>query len=685
MIAKRFGKIKVPSIPDSISGDFRIFHCLIRLTTYETPMKLLPLLAACFITTISLHAQSITASSPDSALQFRLTIEDTDKEQGCIFYSLSYRNHDVVLRSRLGVVTVDLPYWINGFAPGGQTRRSINETWAAVCGERRLVQNQCNEVTCNLVKDKDTNTTLQLVVRVFNEGAAFCYRFPENLSTSVLHIKDEMTEFTFAEGTLAYVTPYAQEQYLLRPIKDWAYGPDYPDPLYAPRTPEYQSERPLTLVLPNGLFAVLGEARLVDYPRMKFGLSREKSNTIVSRLFGPVTESSPFTSPWRVIMVATKPGDLLEHNDIFLNLNAPSAITDPGWIRPGKVMREVTLSTTGARECIDFCAKHNIQYVEFDAGWYGYEYSKSSDASVVDVDPRRNPRKDLDLPGVISYAKSKGIGVFLYVNHRALEQQLDEVFPLYQQWGIAGLKFGFVHVGSHKWSSWVHEAVRKAATYHLLVDIHDEYRPTGYSRTYPNLLTQEGVHGNECMPDANHNTILPFTRCLAGATDYTICYYQQAGIKPNARCIKTTSAHQLALAVVFYSPLQFVFWYDRPSDCHDEPEVGFFDHVPTTWDTTKVVLGDIGQQVAIARKKGDAWFVGAITNNDGRKMEIPLAFLESGRTYTATIYTDGGDAVATRTHVKIERRKVESTTVLRTELRPSGGLAMEIQPAEKAR
>jgi len=380
--------------------------------------------------------------------------------------------------------------------------------------------------------------------------------------------------------------------------------------------------------------------------------------------------------------VAENPRQLLEGNDIFLNLNSPCEIPDPGWIKPGKIMREVTLSTAGAKECVDFCAKHNIAYIEFDAGWYGYEYSKSADASRVDVDPRRNPRKDLDLPAVIRYAKQRGVGVFLYVNHRALENQIDEIFPLYEKWGIAGVKFGFVHVGSDRWTSWVHEAVRKAARHHLMVDIHDEYRPTGFSRTYPNLLTQEGVQGNECMPDADHNTILPFTRFLAGAADYTICYFHQKGIK-NVNGIKTTSAHQLALSVIFYSPLQFVFWYDKPSDYQGEPEVEFFEHLPTVWDTTCVVVGETGTAVAIARKSGESWFIGAITNNSGREMAIPLSFLEKGKEYTASVYTDGGESVTTRTHVSIQRMPVTSASIITRELLPSGGVALEIVPIRR--
>ena len=626
-----------------------------------------------------LHARSITVSSPDNTLRFVLGIDSAEGRQGAIFYDVTYKGKNIVLKSRLGVVTMDLPGWQDQFTLTGDTRRSVDQSWHPLYGERSTVRDTYNECTVHLIHNGDSTRRLDIIIRVYDQGAAFCYSFPEGLSTSVLNIKDEQTEFTFEEGTIAYVTPFAQEQYHARPLRDWTYGDSLPLPRYASPTPEYQSERPLTLVLPNGLFVSLGEAYLVNYARMKYALSAQKRNTITTRLFGPVTESSPFQTPWRVISVAERAGALLEENDIFLNLNPPCAIRDAGWIRPGKIMREVTLSTAGARECVDFCAKHHIEYIEFDAGWYGYEYSKASDASRVDVDPRRNPRKDLDLPAIIKYARERGIGVWLYVNHRALEQQLDEIFPLYRQWGIAGVKFGFAQVGSHRWTTWVHDAVRKAAQHHLMVDIHDEYRPTGFSRTFPNLLTQEGVMGNECMPDADHNTILPFTRFLAGAADYTICYYHQKGIK-NVNGIKTTSAHQLALSVIYYSPLQFVFWYDKPSDYQGEPEVEFFEHLPTVWDTTSVVLGEIGKIAAIARRSGTKWFVGVITNNSGRTVELPLSFLDRGKKYAATVYTDGGEKVQTRTHVAIERMTVTSASSITRILKPSGGMALEIVP-----
>jgi alpha-glucosidase len=271
------------------------------------------------------------------------------------------------------------------------------------------------------------------------------------------------------------------------------------------------------------------------------------------------------------------------------------------------------------------------------------------------------------------YAADKNIGVIVYVNQRALVQQLDELFPLYQKWGLKGIKFGFVQIGSNRWTNWMHEAVKKAAEHKLMVNIHDEYRPTGFSRTYPNLMTQEGIRGNEEFPDATHNTTLPFTRYIAGAGDYTICYYDKR--------LKTTHAHQLALSVVYYSPLQYMFWYDKPSNYQGETEIAFFEKVPTVWDDTKVLQGEIGQYVSMARRSGDDWFVGTITNNNGRTLNIPLNFLPKGKKYTASIYSDD-PTVKTQTQVKIEQVKVDGSKKLTVKLAPSGGQAIWLTPVK---
>ena len=349
------------------------------------------------------------------------------------------------------------------------------------------------------------------------------------------------------------------------------------------------------------------------------------------------------------------------------------------------MIREITLSTAGAKKLVDFAVKRRLQYIHFDAGWYGHEEDTLADATRVNVDPLRNPVNDLNLQEVIRYAKQKGVGVFVYVNKKALQKQLDELLPLYEKWGVAGIKFGFVNVGSFHWTKWLHDAVKKCAQHHLMVDIHDEYRPTGFSRTYPNLLTQEGIGGNEEMPDATHNTVLPFTRFLCGAADYTICYYHRPELKKqlaatqNSRVLKTTSGHQMALSVVYYSPLQFMYWYDKPEDSQDEPELEFFDRVPTVWDDTRVIDGEIGEYVTIARKSKNEWFVGSITNNEGRAVKINCSFLPPGKKYRATIYYDD-PASPVRTKMSMKELTVDASTVLDAQLRPSGGQAIWLRP-----
>jgi Glycoside hydrolase 97. len=602
-------------------------------------------------------------SSPDENLNFKFSLAD----DGAIGFSVEYKKNQVVLPSQLGINGRE-----NRFKLLSADYRKQDTTWNPLYGERSTIRDHFEEMTICLLQENDARREIQIQVRAYNEGIAFRYFFPEHASGGAdLSIKRELINFTFPEGTKAWFTSRAQGHYNLLPLSGWS----------------DEAERPLTLQLPNGLIACLTEAGMVDYSRTKFTLNTSKANTISCSLYDGVDAFTPFATPWRVVMVVDQAGKLLENNDIVLNLNPPCAIENTSWIKPGKVMREVTLSTKGAKDLVDFAVKRNLQYIHFDAGWYGYEYTVKSDASKVNVDPRRNPKNDLDLPEVIRYANERGIGVFLYVNQRALYQQLDTILPLYEKWGVKGVKFGFVEVGSHRWTTWLHDAVKKCAKYHLMVDIHDEYRPTGFSRTYPNLLTQEGVCGNEEMPDATHNTILPFTRFVAGAADYTICYYHRPELKPslaqsqNTHVLKTTSAHQIALSLVYYSPLQFMYWYDKPSDSQDEPELEFFDRLHTVWDDTRVVNGEIAKYATVARRSGKEWFVGSITNNEARAIKIPLNFLDSNKKYEAKIYVDDPKSKV-RTKVSVKKITVNSSTVVAEKLYASGGLAIWIKPIE---
>lgn len=617
--------------------------------------KRLLLLNCCFaLSVFCATAQKIVQlEAPDGKTRFRLFAD----EEGKVGYDIFYRQQEVIERSSLG-----LTGWSDHLHLTAVHQDNRNTSWKPVYGERNLVHDQYHAGTFTF--EGNGKQQLQIEVRVYNEGVAFRYYFP-GAAGSKVRVQKDLSTFTLPMGTMAWFTNHAQGSYRLLPLEKWPSG----------------AERPLTLQLKNGLYAALAEAEVVDYCRTYFALDSAKANTIACAMYEPVELSKPFSTPWRVIMIAEKPTQLLQHNDLLLNLNLPCAIKNTAWIKPGKVMREMTLSTDGAKKEIDFAVKRHLQYIHFDAGWYGYEYDTAADASHVQVDPRRNPKNDLDLREVIGYAKQHGIGVFLYVNQIALAKQLDSLLPLYEKWGVAGIKFGFVNVGSYKWTSWLHEAVKKCAHYHLMVDIHDEYRPTGFSRTYPNLLTQEGVRGNEEMPDATHNTVLPFTRFLCGAADYTICYYHRPELKSrlaetqNAHVLKTTSVHQMALSIVYYSPLQFLYWYDKPEDSQDDPELKFFDAVPTVWDDTRIVDGAIGEYITVARKSGTDWYVGTITNNDARDVKINCSFLSPGMRYKAEIYYDD-PASPVRTKVSIKQVEVSASSILDTHLLASGGEAI---------
>lgn len=622
--------------------------------------------------------------SPDQNYLFTFYQKQSTDGSKQMYYTLSYKGKTVIEESELGVLIENQLFesalaipndsskkWGENLSLTAVNTRTVDEIWHPVYGEREKIRDHYNELVLKFQKggipetggmsstpttgqgqayDKRQYYYMDLIVRAYNEGIAFRYFFPEATNGLFLHIVGEQTQFTLPEGTLAYYERWAQGPYKLLPLKEW----------------EDESERPLTMKLPNGLTVALLEAEMIDYARMKFSLAKE--NRLQASLYSSVDVITPYATPWRVIMAAEKATGLIVNNDIVLNLNPANKIEDTSWIKPGKVIRVTRLTQSDAIKCVDFAAERGLQYIHLDAGWYGSEVLMSSDATSV------AENRDFDMSKLISYAASKGIGVWVYVNQRALVQQLDELLPLYKKWGLKGIKFGFVQLGNQHWSTWLHYAIRKCAEYGIMVDIHDEYRPTGFSRTYPNLLTQEGIKGNEEFPQATHNVILPFTRFLAGAADYTICYYDKR--------IKTTHAHQLAMAVVYYSPLQFLYWYDQPSAYQGEPEIEFFDNVKTVWDDTKVLDGEIGEYVTIARRSGEEWFVGTMTNNDARKVNTPLDFLDQGKKYVANIYTDD-DKVQTRTKVGVKRVIVDSSSVFSFQLKPSGGCAIHLIPAGK--
>ena len=613
-------------------------------------------------------------TSPDGKLTATIQLRDLEGASGVPTYSVLREGKELVGPSRLGLVlegaTFDPLALCEGLEVISTKRETHASTWRPVYGERSDVLDQYQLLTVELRSKASPQLRQTLQFRAYDDGIAFCYAIPALGGIEEVTIARDRSEFRFLEDHRAWAVYSAQGNYETTNLSKIRPG----------------CERPLTIETAGGPYLAVGEARLVDFARMRLAPLEGAGHSLVADLSGNAVCRLPFRSPWRYVMVADSPGKLLENSDFILNLNDPCEIEDTSWIRPGKVLREVTLTTEGGRACVDFAAANRIEYVEFDAGWYGHEYEDDADATTVTVDPKRS-KGPLDLPQVIRYAEERGVGIILYVNRRALEKQLDQVLPLFQEWGVKGVKYGFVDVGSQHWTSWLHAAVRKAAEHRLMVDVHDEYRPTGYSRTYPNLMTQEGISGDETSPTNQQTLTVLFTRMLCGAADNTICYF-------DGRVAKNAShAYQLAKAVCLYSPWQFLFWYDRPAGSPgakggaggeknvigDEPELEFFTHLPTVWDDSLVIDGEIGEYATIARRKGVDWYLGCMNGAQPRLFRVPLRFLAEGMRYTASIYLDD-PAVETRTHVRIDRIDVDSGTALEFELPARGGRAIRLVP-----
>ena len=609
-----------------------------------------------------LQAKEIKMSSPDEKYQFTLS-----DEGGNLHYSLNWNAKETIKPSLLGIKANTI--WRDHLSLGDMTTAEQDTVWHPVYGERSTIKDQYKAWSV-VINRQNSRDKLVLDIRAYNEGIAFRYRFPGG---QYLKITDEFTEYTLPEGTKAYFTSRAQTPYEFLPLEGWP----------------GESDRPLLLTLPEGPYVCLAEAQVVDYVRTKFKLSTEKKNTIQSAMYGPVEDIAPYHTPWRVIMCADKPGQILEHNDLILNLNPSCKIKDTSWIKPGKVVREVTLTTEGGKALVDFAVKRNLQYIHFDAGWYGFEYDKVSDATTVTLDPRRNPDINaLNLKEVVAYAKERGIGVILYVNQRALQQQLDEILPLYKSWGIAGIKFGFVQVGSQVWTKWMHEAIKKCADYGLMVDVHDEYRPTGFSRTYPNLIGNESARGTEYQAFGGsktfHTTVLPFTRLQGGPMDYTPGIFEMniSKLNPNnSSHVNATLANQLALYVTMYSPLQMAADlpenYERFMDAFQ-----FIKDVPVDWDNSIYLEAEPGKYVTVARKeKGtNNWFIGSATGDANHQSVISLDFLEKGKNYIATIYADTKDTdyKSNPQSYQIVKGLVNSKNKLKINTVEAGGYAISL-------
>ncbi len=659
----------------------------------------------------SASATSLKIHSPDK----RISVEVTDVNKRPQYRVLK-GTEEVVALSQLGLVFAKLPEFASGFTIKDSSHTQVDATWEQPWGERRLVSDHHNELLVNFASDKDTlpNYRFSIRFRVFNDGIGFRYEMPQQSDIKRVNIVDEMTEF--------FVVPESTSWWV--PARGWnRYEYIYKE------TPVEDIDRvhtPFTLRTPTGTFVSIHEAALVDYAA--FSLDQRRRGILKTDLTpwydgSKVHLSLPFNTPWRTIQIADQAAGLL-NSDLILNLNEPNKLGDVSWVKPGKYigiwwamhLAEKTwgsgvkhgATTTETKRYIDFASKYGFDGIlveGWNIGWDGDWFFNGDLFSFTQNYP------DFDINELAAYAKSKGVKIVGHhetsgavTNYR---NQMSDAFDLYAKLGIEQVKTGYVADGGrikriddqgivrHEWhhgqfmvGEYLH-SIKEAAKRKISINTHEPIKDTGLRRTYPNWLSREGARGQEfnawgSPPNpAEHTTVLPFTRMLSGPMDFTPGIFDVAPKGLNAwNRVNTTVAKQLALYVVLYSPIQMAADLLRNYE-NNLVAFQFIRDVPTDWEQSIALGGEVGDFVIFARKErgGKDWYVGAITDEQGRKLPLVTDFLDDGVEYEAQIYQDGLNAhFKTNPHpVEVKRIKVKKNQEIMLHLAASGGTAIRFK------
>ena len=632
--------------------------------------------------------------SPNGRVEISFSLDQAEAPT----YLVAYDRRTIIAPSSLGLEFKQGGLLSQGLKVTGLQRRSHDEIYALVVGKTKRARDQYRELAVSLEEKNAPQRKLQIIFRAFDAGAAFRYVLPQQGGLKDFAITAEKSEFRFP----ADHTCWAMQ---LKSFKS-NYESEFPKLTLSQIKPGATIGLPMTVQLEHGPTLALAEANLKDYAGMYLEGVAEKPHALVSRL-SPlpkgdgvcVSASVPHSSPWRVLMIGDEPGRLIE-STIILNLNEPNAIADSSWIKPGKtawdwwsdqmatgVNFKTGMNNATMKHYIDFAAEFGLEYMLIDAGWYtDRPYGENADlkADITKSIP------EIDLPGLISYARERNVGIIVWLNWIPARDQMDVAFPYYEKIGVKGVKVDFMDRDDQEMVAFYHRVVKKAAEHRLLVNLHGAYKPTGLVRTYPNYITQEGVLGADynkwtARITPSHNVTLPFTRMLVGPMDYTPGGFHNVTkeqFKPQVKApmVMTTRAHQLAMYVVYESPLQMVS--DYPEAYRGQPGADFLRVVPASWDETKVLSGKIGEHIAIARRRGQDWFIGAMTNETSRALRLPLNFLGKGE-YNITAYADGPAAATEPKQVAISTDKTRAGETLTLQLAPSGGYAAHLKPAKR--
>jgi alpha-glucosidase len=655
-------------------------------------LSLVVAIVAVFFATTFRQDRPLAITSPDKSISVHFALKD-----GVPFYNVTRRGKVVIENSRLGFVLKDLPALDKDFKVVSSQSSSKDETWTQPWGETKQIRNQYNQLTISLEEKSSLKRKLNLEFRVFNDGLGFRYEIPAQPKLDSFIIMDELTEFALNHDYSSWHIP--------------AFGEDMDSEfLYRQGSLSKINEKVMTPVTfeSDSLVVSIHEASLIDYAGM--ALERKEGLTLKCDLYpwangNRVEARAPTKTPWRTIQLATQAKDLIT-SYLILNLNEPNTLGDVAWIKPGKYngiwwgmhLNKNTweggpnhgATTENVKEMIDFAAAHHLSGVlveGWNQGWEG-EWTVHGNFSFT------KPYPDFDIAELSRYAKTKNVNIIAHHetggNIANYERQLEDAFSLLKQYDIHYVKTGYVN---RKPSGELHQGqfmvrhyqkvIETAAKYNVMVDMHEPVKDTGLRRTFPNMMTREGVRGTEYEAwstgnPPSHTTILPFTRGLAGPIDYTPGIFDIMFQNKSKFRVHTTLAKQLALYVVIYSPLHMAA--DLPENYENQPAFRFIEMVPTDWETTRVIEGKIGGYVTTVRKDRNSndWYLGSITNENARTMNVKLDFLTKGKKYKAEIFQDGKDADVESNPLPIEiwSKEVDASESLSINLATGGGVAI---------
>lgn len=638
--------------------------------------------------------------SPDGKLSTEVTVGKQ------IEYAVSHNGDQLLAKSPLSMQLAD------GTLLGVDARvsraktTSVNKEIEAVNYKKNVVADKYNELEI-LFKEN-----YRLLFRAYNDGVA--YRFVTDMKKPFV-VASEQVQFNFPGNPKVYV-PYVDNRNGAKDTFQKQFYNSFENTYQHISLTDWNNERlaflPLVVEGPAGKKICITEADLHSYPGLY--LSNQNSSNSLTGVFAPypkeirqgghnnlqgeVQSAESFiakcegqtTFPWRVLIVSENDYELT-NSDMVYRLASPNRLPDVSWIRPGKVAWDwwndwnlygvdfkTGINNETYKYYIDFASDHGIEYVILDEGW-----AVNREADLMQVIP------EIDLPMLVGYAKSKNVELILWAGYWALNRDIEGVCKHYADMGIKGFKVDFMDRDDQPMVDFHRRAAEIAAKYKLLIDYHGTYKPTGLQRTYPNVINFEGVHGLEQMKWApgsvdqvTYDVTIPFIRMVVGPLDYTQGAMRNA-TKNNYRPVNSepmsqgTRCHQLAQYVVFESPLNMLC--DSPSNYLAESEcTAFIAEIPTTWDETVALNGEIAKYVTIARRKGDVWYVGSMTNWDARSMELDLSFLGEGN-YTAEIFRDGLNAHRVAKDYKKEITDIPAGRKLTVNMVPGGGVVLKIR------